>query len=85
MPYDIFKVDGKYRVFDQLKKGKALGTHDTRKEAEAQMRAILHSEDPPAKDTPGTYAGKGMRLNSSYEPEQIDAVYVDGRKVNTGR
>ena len=84
MAYDIFKVDGKYRVFQQGK-DKIFGTHDTRREAEAQMRALLHSEDPPAKASPGTYAGKGMRLNSSYEPEAIDRVYVDGHAIATDK
>jgi len=84
VPYDILKVDGKYRVVKQGEE-KTFGTHDTRPEAEAQLRALYHSESPPAKPTPGTQAGKGMRLNSSYEPEQISEVYVDGRKVNTGR
>ena len=80
--YDIVKTEGKYRVFEQGK-DKTFGTHDTRKEAEAQMRALIHTQDPPTKDSPGTYAGKGMRLNSSYEPEAISEVYVGGRKINT--
>ena len=84
MAYDILKVDGKYRVIKQGDE-KTFGTHDTRKEAEAQMRAILHSEDPPAKPTPGTQAGKGMRLNDSYEPEPIAKVFVDGRAISTGQ
>ena len=84
MPYDILKVDGKYRVIKQGEE-RNIGTHDTRKEAEAQMRAILHDEGPPTKPTPGTQAGSGMRLNDSYEPEPIAKVFVDGRVINTGR
>lgn len=85
MPYDIIKVEGKYRVFAQGGKSKTFGTHDTRQEAEAQMRALKYSEEPPQKPVPGTQAGKGFRLNSSYEPEAISEVYVDGKKINTER
>ena len=84
MAYDIMKVDGKYRVFKQGDMKKAFGTHDTRRDAEAQMRAILHSEDKPSPLSPGVRAeGKGMVLNDSYIPEPITRVYVDGRAVNT--
>ena len=86
MAYDIVKVDGKYRVFKQGDAKKTFGTHDTRREAEAQMRAILHSEDAPSPLSPGVRAeGKGMALNDSYIPEPIAKVYVDGRVVNTGQ
>ena len=87
MATDIIKVDGKYRVFTQNSKGKPLGTHDTRREAEAQMRAIIHSEGSGnAKPTPGARTGKGdERLNDSYLPEPITEVYVDGRKIDTGK
>ena len=84
MALDILKVDGKYRVIKQGEE-KTFGTHDTRREAEAQMRAILHSEDAKAPPTPGTQAGKGMRLNDSYRPEPITKVFVDGRVINTGQ
>lgn len=84
MPYDILKVDGKYRV---IKQGgdKTFGTHDTRGEAEAQMRAILHSESSNIKPTPGARAGGLLRLNDSYEAVPISEVYVDGHRVDTGR
>ena len=85
MAYDIIKVDGKYRVFKQGDAKKTFGTHDTRREAEAQMRAILHSEDAKPPLSPGVRAeGKGMVLNDGYQPEPITKVFVDGRAVNTG-
>ena len=85
MAYDIIKVDGKYRVFKQGDMKKAFGTHDTRREAEAQMRAILHSEDAPSPLSPGVRAGKGMALDDSYRPQPITKVYMDGRAINTGQ
>ena len=83
MAYDIVKVDGKYRVFKQGDAKKTFGTHDTRREAEAQMRAILHSEDAPSPLSPGVRAGKGMALDDSYRPQPITKVYMDGRAINT--
>lgn len=84
MPYDVLKVEGKYKVINQGD-GKVLGTHDTRGEAEAQMRAVYHGErSHNSKPTPGARAGKDSRLNDSYEPIPISEVYVDGRKVNVG-
>ena len=83
MAYDIVKVDGKYRVFKQGDAKKTFGTHDTRREAEAQMRAILHSEDAPSPLSPGVRAGKGMVLDDSYRPQPITQVYMDGRAINT--
>ena len=80
------KVDGKYRVFKQGDAKKTFGTHDTRREAEAQMRAILHSEDEPLPLSPGVRAeGSGMMLDDSYMPQPITKVYVDGRAINTGQ
>ncbi len=85
MATDIIKVEGKYRVFEQGS-DKVFGTHDTRPEAEAQMRAIEHgSRSHNDQPTPGTRTGKNMRLNSSYEPEPIDTVYVDGKPIATGQ
>lgn len=85
MAYDILKIDGKYRVIVQGKE-KTLGTHDTRAEAEAQMRAVVRSEGSGnAQPTPGAQSGKGQRLNDSYLPEPISEVYVDGHKINTER
>lgn len=68
--------------------GKVLGTHDSRPEAEAQMRAIHANEGNRTRPSPGTrHMAKGglMKLNDSYEPESITEVYVDGRKVQTGK
>ena len=85
MALDIIKVDGKYRVIKQGEE-KTFGTHDTRREAEAQMRAINYSEGSHnANPTPGVQAGKGQRLNDSYEPVPISEVYVGGRKITTGQ
>jgi hypothetical protein len=42
MPWHIAKVSGQFVVLDT--KGKPYGKHKTRKEAEAQMRALYASE-----------------------------------------
>ncbi len=81
MAYDIFKDRGKYKVITQRGQ-KILGTHDTRHEAEAQMRAIEIHENYRTQPTPGTLAPDGKSvLNDSYEPVPITKTFVDGRTV----
>ncbi len=81
MAYDILKDRGKYKVITQIGQ-KILGTHDTRREAEAQMRAIEIHENSKTSPTPGTLAPDGKSvLNDSYEPVPVTKVYVDGHPI----
>lgn len=44
MPWRVQKKDGKYMVVKK-DNGKIVGTHDTQKKAEAQVRALYANED----------------------------------------
>lgn len=54
MPYKISERDGKFHVHKEGSE-ESLGTHDSREEAENQVKAIEaneHTDPPPANDPP---------------------------------
>lgn len=77
MPYDINRVNNKYEL--RLKdNNKLLGTHKTKKEAEAQIKAIEAQKHNPSKVI------EGYRIFKSEKPNKKLKVKVNDKWVHFG-
>lgn len=78
MPYDIRKDGSRYAIVKQ-DTGEVVGHSDTRKMAEASVRARYMGESKSSKHSPGMMSG-GKMLDDTYTPRPITHAYVDGKR-----